>query len=76
MPLLGYSRSVGLAAAEPIRRCSSLDGFLGEYRNWLAGERALSPDIVRGYTRLAHRFLAKRVPAEDELGSSVSPAPT
>ena len=57
-----------MAAAEPMRWCSSLDEFVGEYRNWLAGERALSPDTVRGYTRLAHRFLAERVSAEDELG--------
>jgi hypothetical protein len=68
MPLLDYLRSVGVAAAEPMRRCSSLDEFLGEYRGWLAGERALSPDTVRGYTRLARRFLAERVSAEDELG--------
>jgi hypothetical protein len=68
MPLLVYLRSAGVAAAGPMRRCSLLDEFLGEYRNWLAGERALSPDTVRGYTRLAHRFLAERVSAEDELG--------
>jgi hypothetical protein len=60
--------SAGVAAAEPIRRCSSLDEFLGEYRYWLDAERALSPDTVRGYTRLAHRFLAERVSAEDTLG--------
>jgi hypothetical protein len=68
MPLLDYLRSAGVAAAEPIRRRSPLDEFLGEYRDWLAGERALSPDTVRGYTRLAHRFLAERASAEHALG--------
>jgi site-specific recombinase XerD len=68
MPLLDYLRSAGVVAAEPPRRCSSLDEFLGEYRDWLAGERALSPETVRGYTRLANRFLAERISAEDELG--------
>jgi hypothetical protein len=53
---------------EPAGRGAPLDRFLEEYRDWLAGERALSPDTVRGYTRLAHRFLAERVSAEDELG--------
>ena len=61
MPLLDYLRSAGAAAAEPMRRCSSRHEFLGEYRNWLAGERALSPDTVRGYTRLAQRLRAERV---------------
>jgi hypothetical protein len=68
MPLLDYLRSAGVAAAEPNRRCSLLDEFLGEYRNWLAGERVLSPDTVRGHTRLAHRFLAERVSAQ-KLGN-------
>jgi hypothetical protein len=68
MPLLDYLRSAGVVAPEPTRRRSPLDGFLGEYREWLAVERALSPDTVSGYTRLARRFLAERVSADDELG--------
>lgn len=68
MPLLEYSRTASIAGPEPKRCCSPLDAFLDEYRYWLAGERALSPDTVRGYTRLAHRFLAERVSAEDTLG--------
>jgi integrase/recombinase XerD len=68
MPLLDYLRSEGVVAPEPTRRRSPLEGFLGEYRDWLAVERALSPETVRGYTRLAQRFLAERVSAEDELG--------
>ena len=59
---------MGVVAAEPVRRCSLFDELVGEYRDWRAGERALSPDTVRGYTRLAHRFLAERVSAENELG--------
>jgi hypothetical protein len=31
MPLLDHLRSAGLAAAEPVRRCSLFDEFLGEY---------------------------------------------
>ena len=68
MPLLDYLRAEGVVPSEPTRRSSPLHGFVDEYRDWLAVERALSPDTVRGYTRLAHRFLAERVSAEDELG--------
>jgi hypothetical protein len=68
MPLLNYLRSAGMVAPEPTRRRSPLHEFLGEYRDWLAVEQALSPDTVRGYARLAHQFLAARVSAEDELG--------
>lgn len=68
MPLLGYLRAAGVAGPETARERSPLDGFLGEYRDWLVVERALSPETVRGYTRLARRFLAGRVWAGDELG--------
>jgi hypothetical protein len=68
MPLLAYLRSAGAAAPEAVRRTSPLDGLVGEYGNWLAGERSLSRDTVRGYTRLARRFLAELVSAENELG--------
>jgi site-specific recombinase XerD len=68
MPLLDYLRDEGLVPPEPARQLAPLERFLDEYRDWLAVERALSPDTVRGYTRLAHRFLAERVSAEDELG--------
>jgi hypothetical protein len=68
MPLLDYLRSAGVVAPEPMRRLGPFDRLLGEYRDWLAVERALSPDTVRGYTRLANRFLSERVSAEDELG--------
>ena len=68
MPLLDYLRGEGVAAPEPARRLAPLDRFLDEYRDWLAVKRVLSPDTVRGYTRLAHRFLADRVSARDELG--------
>jgi hypothetical protein len=68
MPLLDHLRDEGVIPPEPARRLAPLDRFLDEYRGWLAVERALSPDTVRGYTRLAQRFLADRVSAEDELG--------
>ena len=68
MPLLDYLRNEGVIAPGSARRRAPLDRFLDEYRDWLAVERALSPETVRGYTRLAHRFLAERVTAEDEMG--------
>ena len=68
MPLLDYLRDEGVVPPEPARRRAPLDRFLDEYRDWLADERALSPDTVRGYTRLADRFLTERVSAEEELG--------
>jgi site-specific recombinase XerD len=68
MPLLGYLRAAGVAGPETARERSPLDGFLGEYRDWLVVERALASGTVSGYTRLAHRFLSERVSAGDELG--------
>jgi hypothetical protein len=68
MPLLGYLRAAGVAGQETARERSPLDGFLGEYRDGLVVERALASDTVRGYTRLARRFLTERVSVEDELG--------
>jgi hypothetical protein len=57
MPLLDYLRSAGVAAAEPTRRCSSLES---------ERSRVTPSASTRGW--LAHRFLAQRVSAEDELG--------
>jgi len=68
MPLLAYLRREGVVPAEPAGRVGLIGGFVDEYRDWLAVERALSPDTVGGYTRLARRFLAERVTADDELG--------
>ena len=68
MPMLAYLRGEGVVAAEPAGRVGLMDGFVDEYRDWLAVERELSPDTVRGYAGLAHRFLAERVTAEDALG--------
>jgi site-specific recombinase XerC len=66
--VLDYLRDEGVVAPEPARLLAPLDRFLDEYRAWLAVERALSPETIRGDTRLAHRFLAERVSTEDELG--------
>ncbi len=67
MPLLDRLQAEGVISYEPMKLSSPLHGFVDEYRNWLAVERALSPDTVRGYTRLASRFLEERVSAENEL---------
>ena len=53
MPLLDYLRDEGVVAARARAASAPLDRFLDEYRDWLAVERELSPDTVRGYTRLA-----------------------
>ena len=68
MPLLKYLRSEGVVPPEPASWRSPLDGLLDEYRGWLTVERALSPETVSGYTRLACRFLTERVSPEDQLG--------
>jgi hypothetical protein len=38
---------------------------VGEYRAWLLGARGLAPVTVRSSERLARRFLAQRVSADD-----------
>lgn len=68
IPLLDCLRDECVVPPAPARRRSPFDRFLDAYRDWLADERELSPDTVRGYTRLAQRFLAERVSADDELG--------
>jgi site-specific recombinase XerD len=68
LPLMEYLRSEGVVAPEPVRQRTALDHLLAEYRDWLAVERALAPETVRGYARLAGRFLAERVTGEDEFG--------
>jgi len=41
--------------------------LLADYREWLLVDRALAPDTVRGYVRLAGRFLAGRVSTDEFL---------
>ncbi len=67
-PLLVYMRSEGVVAPEPVLRLGPLDRLVGEYRTWLTVERELSSETVRGYTHLAHRFLAERASTDNELG--------
>jgi hypothetical protein len=57
----------GVVAPEPAARLAPLDLLLAEYREWLLVDRALAPDTVRGYARLARRFLAERVSAGAEV---------
>lgn len=68
MPLLEYLRREGIVASEPVRPLGSVDRLVGEYRTWLTVEREFSTETVRGYTHLAHRFLAERASTDDELG--------
>jgi site-specific recombinase XerD len=41
--------------------------LIADYRAWLVGERELTPATVRGYVKLAHRFLAGRVSPDGKL---------
>lgn len=67
MPLLDYLRGEGFVDPEPVALDAPLDRLLAEYREWLLVDRALAPDTVRGYVRLARRFLAERTSANDQV---------
>ena len=60
VPLLGYLRGLGVAAAprlsEPL---APGDRLIGEFAGYLAGERGLAADSIRSYTGVARRFLAE-----------------
>lgn len=59
MPLISYLRRVGVGGLLPEAAVGSgaLDLVVEEYRRYLVGERALTAEVVRGYTRLAREFL-------------------
>src|SRR6266516_3578743 len=59
MPLISYLRRVGVGGLLPEAAVGggTLDLVVEEYRRYLVGERALTADVVRGYTRLAREFL-------------------
>ncbi len=74
MPLVSYLRRVGVAAVppEPAAGSGVLDLVVGEYRRYLVTERALTPDVVRRYARLAREFL---VACEQPDGPGLSELP-
>jgi integrase/recombinase XerD len=58
MPLVGYLRGVGVGVPGPAAGSSTVDRLAGEYRRYLAGERALTAQVTARYTRLAREFLS------------------
>ncbi|WP_380282562.1 hypothetical protein [Kitasatospora purpeofusca] len=58
-PLLAYLREAGLVPP-PRAEVSPLDVVLEEFRDWMTGERGLSPTTVLRYANTAHRFLAEQ----------------
>jgi site-specific recombinase XerD len=61
-PLVSFLREAGVMAPAGGRsELTPLERFVGEYRDWLVGERALAEPTVIRYERLARRFLAGRV---------------
>lgn len=67
-PLLEYLRAEGAVPPEPRGVVEPVEQLVGEYREWLLGERALAPVTVRSSEQLASRFLTHRVSADDPLG--------
>jgi site-specific recombinase XerD len=59
-PLVMFLRESGVmaAVAGPLE-LTPVERFVGEYRDWLGGERALAEPTVVRYERLARRFLAR-----------------
>ncbi len=67
--LVRHLREVGVMAPEDApRRLMPLEGLIGQYREWLVGERGLARATVHRYETLARRFLGERVAPDDELG--------
>jgi integrase/recombinase XerD len=58
MPLVRYLRGVGVGVPGPAAGSSTVDRLAGEYRRYLAGERALTAQVTARYTRLAREFLS------------------
>ncbi|HZR91350.1 MAG TPA: tyrosine-type recombinase/integrase [Gaiellaceae bacterium] len=67
--LVLYLREVGVMAPEDAPQGRTpLEGLIGQYRQWLVGERGLAAATVHRYETLARRFLGERVTADDEQG--------
>jgi site-specific recombinase XerD len=67
-PLLEHLRAEGAVPPEPPAVVAPVEQLVGEYREWLLGARGLAPVTVRSSERLARRFLAQRVSADDPRG--------
>jgi integrase/recombinase XerD len=59
MPLLGYLRALAVAAPRVPEPEAPGDLLIGRFAGYLARERCLAADSIRGYTGVARRFLAE-----------------
>lgn len=71
--LLQYLRDIdviSVAALQPEAEVTPLDRLIAEYREWMSRERALAPQTILRYERIARRLLSERRSPDDELGIS------
>lgn len=71
MPLLGYLRALGMAPPRVPEPEAPDDCLTGRFARYLARERCLAAESIRGYTGVARRFLAE-VEVEGLTGAEVT----
>lgn len=64
-PLIEYLRVIGAVQAELPGPVGRVDEVVDGYREWLLVERRLASSTVRASERLARRFVAERISADD-----------
>lgn len=60
VPLLEFLAPLGVLPTRPPAWPDPVEDVLGRYRDYLLGERGLSPGTVEGYVHLARAFLVSR----------------
>jgi integrase len=70
VPLLGYLRALGVAPPRVPEPEAPGDRLIGRFAGYLARERCLAAESIRGYTGVARRFLAE-VEVEGLAGADV-----
>ena len=71
VPLLGYLRALGVAPPRVVEPEAPDDWLIGRFAGYLARERCLAAESIRGYTGVARRFLAE-VEVEGLTGADVT----
>ncbi len=66
-PLLTYLAPVGVLPVAPAVRLDAVEELLACYRDYLIGERGLTPGTVRGYADCVRPFVATRLRGDDVL---------
>ncbi len=75
VPLLGYLRGLGVAAAPRLSEPHAPgDRLIGRFAEYLAGERGLAADSIRSYTGVARRFLAEVAIGDDIAAKGLAAA--